>query len=341
MLKKILLLTLCIAFLNARVVVDTNGEKITIPDKVEWASPMVGIFVQIAVSVGGGDKIISGAYNGLSPMMLKVFPNIKMTGFKGGTPGASVETIIASKTQVVFGPAGVLFDDNVKKQLENAGIAVVRMGRLLTNVDDLKERISRVAEIFGDESIEQAKQLHAHIDESIAFVQERLPKNAEKKRVLVIYDRAGNWSTTSTNSIAGEYIRLAGGVNLASQKSASFGSSPSVNEEQIIVYNPDIIITNTQDSVQTILKKESFKYIKAVKDKQIFVQPRGVSTMSSGTEGGLQVLWLAKIFYPNEFKDVDMKAKVREFYKRFYSYDLNEDELSEILYPTKRFKPMF
>ena len=53
------------------------------------------------------------------------------------------------------------------------------------------------------------------------------------------------------------------------------------------------------------------------------------------------MLWLAKIFYPNEFKDVDMRAKVREFYKRFYSYDLSEDELSEILYPTKRFRPMF
>ena len=341
MLKKILVLTLFVACLNARVVVDTNGEKITIPDKVEWASPMVGIFVQIAVSVGGGDRIISGAYNGLSPMMLKVFPKIKMTGFRGGTPGASVETIIASKTQVVFGPAGVLFDDNVKEQLENAGIAVVRMGRLLTNVDDLKERISRVAEIFGGECIEQAKQLHAHIDESIAFVQERLPKNAEKKRVLVIYDRAGNWSTTSTNSVAGEYIKLAGGVNLAAQKSVSFGSSPSVNEEQIMVYNPDIIITNSQEAKQIILKKESFKYIKAVKNKQIFVQPRGVITFWAGSEGGLQVLWLAKTLYSELFADLDMRTKVREFYAKFYKYNLSEDELTEILYPTKKVKPVF
>ena len=138
MLKKIVFcLAICLLVAQGRVVIDTNGEKITIPDKVEWASPMVGIFLQIAVSVGGGDRIISGAYRGLSPFTLKVFPNIKMTGFSGGSLGASVETLIASKTQVVFGPGGVLFDDNVKKQLENAGIAVVRMGATLANADEL------------------------------------------------------------------------------------------------------------------------------------------------------------------------------------------------------------
>ena len=339
--KKFLCLILFVLCLNARVITDSYGEKVTLPDKVERASPMIGGLVQITVSLGNADKIVSGAYNGLSPMMLKVFPKIKMTGFRGGTPGASVETIIASKTQVVFGPAGVLFDDNVKEQLENAGIAVVRMGRLLTNVDDLKERISRVAEIFGGECIERAKEINAYIDGNIAFVQKRLPKNAEKKRVLVIYDRAGNWSTTSTNSVAGEYIKLAGGVNLAAQKSVSFGSSPSVNEEQIMVYNPDIIITNSQDSKQIILKRETFKHIKAVKNRQIFVQPRGVSSMSSGSEGGLQVLWLAKTLYPELFADLDMRTKVREFYAKFYKYNLSEDELTEILYPTKKVKPVF
>lgn len=336
MLKKILLLTLFVACLNARVVVDTNGEKITLPDKVERASPMVGIFVQIAVSLGNADKIISGAYRGLSPMMLKVFPSIKLTGFKGGSLAASVETLIASKTQVVFGPGGVLFDENVKKQLENAGIAVVRMGATLANADELKERVNKIAEIFGDEnSLKMAKEFNAYYDGNIAFVQKRLPKNAAKKRVLVLNYRAGNWATITTNFIFAEYIRLSGGVNLASQK-GSFGFSPSINEEQIIAYNPDIIITNSRDGLQTILKNAAFKQLKAVKNKQIFVQPRGVGTFWAGTEGALQVLWLAKTLYPELFADLDMRAKVREFYAKFYRYDLSEDELSEILNPKEK-----
>lgn len=341
MLKKIIcVLALSLAFLNARVILDTNGEKINLPDNVERASPMVGIFVQIAVALGNEDKIISGAYRGLSPMMLKVFPNIKMTGFSGGSLGASVETLITSKTQVVFGPAGVLFDDNVKKQLENAGIAVVRMGSTLANPDELKERVNKIAEIFGDdESLKRAKEFNAYYDENIAFVQKKIPKNAPK-RVLVLNYRAGNWATITTNFISAAYIKIAGGINLASQK-GSFGFSPSINEEQIIVYDPDIIIVNSQDGLEAIRKNPSFKHLKALKNGQIFVQPRGVATLWAGTEGALQVLWLAKTLHPNEFKELDMRVKVREFYERFYRYKLSEDELTEILNPKEKPKVVY
>ena len=50
---------------------------------------------------------------------------------------------------------------------------------------------------------------------------------------------------------------------------------------------------------------------------------------------------MGKILYPNEFKDVDMRAKTREFYKKYYKYDLSEDELTEILNPKKRVKLVY
>ena len=121
----------------------------------------------------------------------------------------------------------------------------------------------------------------------------------------------------------------------------AFGFFPTINDEQVIVYNPDVIITNTQEGLQKILTNPTFKQIKAVKDKRIFVQPRGTGTLWGGTEAALQVLWMAKTLYPNEFKDVDMRAKVREFYKRFYSYDLSEDELSEILNPKEKIRLVY
>ena len=338
MFKKIALcLAFCLLVAQGRVILDSYGEKVVLPDKVERASPMVGGILQIAVSLGNADKIISGAYRGLSPMMLKVFPNIKMTGFSGGSLGASVETLIASKTQVVFGPAGVLFDENVKKQLENAGIAVVRLNSKFSNAEEVKAYVGKIAEIFGDEnSLKMAREFNAYYDESIAFVQKRLPKNAKKKRILVLNVNAGNFASIAQNFIGAEYVRLAGGVNLSELLMSSWGSHPSINDEQIIVYNPDIIITNSQEGLQTILKKPTLQQVKAVKDRQIFVQPRGVSYFWTGTEGALQVLWLAKTLYPKLFADLDMRAKVREFYTKFYNYDLSEDELTEILNPKEK-----
>ena len=108
----------------------------------------------------------------------------------------------------------------------------------------------------------------------------------------------------------------------------------AVNEEQVLIFNPDIIITSSNESMREILANPAFKWLKAVQDKQIFIVPSGVfSWVPPNAEGTLQILWLAKVLYPNEFKDLNLESKVREFYKRFYEYDLSEDELKLILNP--------
>ena len=330
MLKKFLLLTLFVAFLDARVVVDDFGEKITLPDKVERASPMMGIYAQIAVSMGGGDRMVSGAPRGLTPMMLKIFPKIKMTGFKGSVR-AGVEALIEAKTQVIIGMASMI-DDNIKKQFEAAGIAVVRTNSKFATPQDVKEKVAKIAEVFGGESVEMAKEFERIYDENINFISSRTSKISPKKRVLVLNFNAGNYTTITEGFVNAQYIRIAGGEHLVSKK-GSLGSSPILNEEQVIVYNPDIIITDTPKGYEQIMKNPPFKHLKAVKNKQVFIQPEGVMPFWSGTEGALQVLWLAKIFYPNEFKDLDIRAKVREFYAKFYRYKLSESELDEIFYP--------
>ena len=333
MFKKIALcLTFCLLIAQARVVLDSDNKEVQIPDKAERIMPITGVFVQIALALGNEDKIISGAYRGLSPLMLKIFPKLKTTGFQGGSLSASVETIIASNTQVVFGPSSTLFDENIRKQLQSAGVVVVRMDSP-AKVKDLQDRITKIAAIFGGQSVQKAKEINAYFDEVIAFVQGRLPKNAPKKSVLILRHNAGNWVTTINNYVAAEYIRVVGAENPSTQ-AGSPGLSPILNEEQIIIYNPDIILTNSNETRTQILKNTAFKQLKAVKNSQVFVQPRGAAVyLWTGTEGALQVLWLATILHPNEFKDIDIRAKVREFYEKFYRYKLSESELDEIFYP--------
>lgn len=58
---------------------------------------------------GNEERIVSGA--------AKIFPKIRTNDNKSGMLGSSVETLIASKTQVVFGLVGMFFDENSKTQL--------------------------------------------------------------------------------------------------------------------------------------------------------------------------------------------------------------------------------
>lgn len=337
MFKKILLLAFLLVSLQARVVLDSDNKKVEVPDVIERATPLIGAFVQVSAMLGNEDHIISGAPK-LPPLMSKIFPKIKSNNNKSGMLSSSVETIIASKTQVVFGPVGMMFDENSKAQLESAGIAVVKIDKF-QSIKELQDSFSKIAEIWGENSVKRAREFNEYFNDNIKFVSQKTANLTPKKRVLVLNYTSGNFSTISSKDIGAEYISVAGGINLSSElRDGDFKISKAINEEQVIIFNPDIIITNSQKSADAIAKNASFAKLKAVQNGQIFVVPSGVYLWSvRSAEGALYPLWLAKTFYPELFSDLNLEQKTKEFYERFYNYKLSESELKEILHPSGEF----
>lgn len=304
-----------------------------IPDNVERVTPMIGAFTQMSAMLSDESKIISGAPK-LPKMMGKIFPKIRMTNNISGTLTSSVETIIASNTQVVFGPVGMIFDENQKAQLEAAGIAVVNINKF-SNASEIKGAVNKIAEILDGDAVKKAEEFNEYFDENIKYVSEKVQNIKNKKRVLALNFNSGNFSTISSKDIGAEYIKIAGGINLSSQDNeADFKISNTINEEQVIIFNPDIIITNSCEGKEKILNNPAFAKLKAVKDGAVFVVPSGVYLWSvRSAEGALQPLWLAKIFYPEIFTELNLEDEVKKFYLKFYRYELSDEELKEILNP--------
>ena len=68
------------------------------------------------------------------------------------------------------------------------------------------------------------------------------------------------------------------------------------------------------------------------KTKKVYVNPAGVFSWDRyGAEGALQILWAAKTLHPELFKDVDIAAETKKFYKEFLHYDLSDKEVGYIL----------
>ena len=333
MFKKFLFLAAMAVILQARVVLDSDGKEVQVPDVIERATPMIGAFVQVSAMLGNEERIISGATR-LPPLMEKIFPKIRTSGNQSGMLGSSVETLIASKTQVVFGPVGMMFDENAKKQLEAAGIAVVKVDKM-SSVKEIQDSFSKIAQIWGGQSVQRAKEFNVYFDKNVKFASERTVKIEPKKRVLVLNFNSGNFSTISSSDIGAEYIKIAGGINLSSEISKEdFKISKALNEEQVIIFNPDVIITNSRSSKEQIAKNPSFTQLKAVRQGQIFVVPSGVYLWSvRSAEGALYPLWLAKVLYPENFTELNLEDEVKKFYLKFYRYELSDEELRGILNP--------
>ena len=183
--------------------------------------------------------------------------------------------------------------------------------------------------------MQRAKEFNAYFDENVKFASERTAKIEPKKRVLVLNFNSGNFSTISNSDIGAEYIKIAGGINLSSEISKEdFKISKALNEEQVIIFNPDVIITNSRQSAERIAKNPSFAQLKAVRQGQIFVVPSGVYLWSvRSAEGALYPLWLAKVLYPENFTELNLEDEVKKFYLKFYRYELSDEELRGILNP--------
>ena len=332
--RKILtVLILAACLLQARIIVDDGGKEVQIPDNVERVTPMIGAFTQMSAMLTDEDKIISGPAR-LPKMMSKIFPKIKTTNNISGSLTSSAESIIASNTQVVFGPVGMIFDENQRAQLEAAGIAVVNINKF-SNASEIKGAVNKIAQILDGDAVKKAEEFNEYFDENIKYVSEKVQNIKDKKRVLALNFNSGNFSTISSKDIGAEYIKIAGGINLSSQDNETdFKISKTINEEQVIIFNPDVIITNSREGKEKILNNPAFEKLKAVKDGAVFVVPSGVYLWSvRSAEGALQPLWLAKIFYPEIFSELNLEEEVKKFYLKFYRYELSDEEVEQILNP--------
>lgn len=103
--------------------------------------------------------------------------------------------------------------------------------------------------------------------------------------------------------------------------------------EQILMWNPEMIIANENQTTQKILSDPQWTPIKAVKTGRVFTIPVGISRWGhpGGLETPLAILWTAKTAYPDLFSDLDLKTEVRQFYRRFFKLNLDTQTIGRIL----------
>src|SRR5262249_51926502 len=133
-------------------------------------------------------------------------------------------------------------------------------------------------------------------------------------------------------TIIDNWITLAGGRNGAAELE---GNQKEISIEQLLIWDPDVIIVGaTVPEVEQLKADPRWAKLKAVQNGRIYVNPKGVFPWDRyGPEETLQVQWAAKTLHPDLFKDVDVEAELKAFYKTFFRYDLTDDDVRSIMAP--------
>ena len=326
--KKILLSLIFAALCFSAEVKDMAGNEVKIPNKVEKIAALWHANNQILLALGGADKIVATTdqisknkwFKRVYPKLTTIAPilNGNEINLEELTKIAPDVTIVSSKSMF----------ETLNKQ------GFITINALFKNYDDMKKSILLSAEIIGGNANKKANELISYIEQNIKKINKGLTNLSPNDRPKVLHIAAGNdlLKVDGKKSIIDEWIQLAGGQNAIQDKE---GTLFVITAEEVAIADPDVIIvggSNGEASIEKIYQSPIFAGTKAVKNKKVYSNPKGVFGWDRyGAEGALQILWAAKTLHPKIFSHIDLAKETKWFYENFMNYNLSDMEFNYIL----------
>jgi iron complex transport system substrate-binding protein len=151
----------------------------------------------------------------------------------------------------------------------------------------------------------------------------------KKQKIIALQFSKDRLRAAGGGSYENFVIELIGSENPAKNDIKRFAD---ISKEQLLVYNPDIIILGSFDS-QTpdeFISQEMYQGLDAVKNKKVYKFPVGGFRWGiPHIESPLTWLWLNQLVNYN--KDISLINQMRERYKMLYNYEISDAEIKHIL----------
>jgi iron complex transport system substrate-binding protein len=305
---------------------DSLGREVSVPSKIERVVDLAIMDgTRVMVLLGVEDKLV-GASDRVTDIMFgededwyavpKVAPQLKDLPCVGTPSEPNAEYIMSLKPDVIL--AYTTFGDSADSLTEQTGIPVVCIG-----ADSCLnfEMYKLVGKIVGKE--DRAEELSSYAEGKIEEITKVTSKISEAERVKVFY-WSWNWPKSGEANTTDPYdpIDMAGGINVAKEATTKPYDYFSVTKEQLAVWNPDVIVMEGGESEakEELLADPALQTINAIKNKRIYF----AVAMDYGYDqplGVCEVQYLAKLFYPDKFTDLNVEKECNEIMKKFYGVD--------------------
>jgi iron complex transport system substrate-binding protein len=309
-------------------VVDVNGTATSVPDTIRRIADAWPAHNMVVYMLGYGDKIVATSVSKrMCPWFYRINPAMEkaVTCF-APSGNHSMEELLKTKPDIVFLTRAHADADAIRR----VGFTVIELS--FSDFDGLQKCVLTTGDVLGGEARQKAEKYVAYLNMNIKKIQEvisGIPSNA-KPKVLHITSLSPIM-VSGSGMIMDAWIRLCGGVNAA----AEVKSSKQISPEQILLWNPDIIIyagASTEINEQDVLSNPALKNTKAGKTGRIHVNPKGLFSWDRySAEEALQIQWAAQKFYPDKFKDFDAVTETIAFYNTFFNYQLTKKDAELII----------
>lgn len=280
----------------------------------------------VLMMLGAADRVVATvARPDALPWMFRVAPDLaRAQHIDGATMNA--ETLLRAQADVVFATPA----DPAAAALRRAGLDVVPVG--FTDFASMARCIDLTAATLGTPLARQRAQAYrAYLDAAIAEQDARVSRvpMAQRPRVLHVAS-VEPLRIDGTETIVDQWIRAAGGRNAAAGLK---GNLQPVSIEQVVAWAPDVIVLAANaGQLETSRQAALWSSLDAVRRHRVYRNPAGVFPWDRyGPELALQLPWAAGIVSGKPLPDADLVRRTRDFYTRFFAYDLSPADARRML----------
>jgi len=315
---------------GAETVRDSTGRDLPIPGKVGRVFP-AGPPAAILLYTLAPDLLLGWPRANRPEECAYMLPDICMRPEVGRLTGrgntANLESVLALKPDLILdvGSTAATFVSLAERVQQQTGIPYALLdGRF----DATAATYRTLGELTGRQN--DAAKLARHADDTIKTTTGRISAIAAPARPRVYYARGPRGLSTGLGgSINVETIEMLA-QNVAG---ASQGGLANVSIEQVLLWNPDVIITIDQEFAASVRSEPAWSSVKAVRDGRVHLSPKmpfGWVDFPPSVNRLIGLWWLAKILYPDKFSE-DIRMLTRDFYTMYYHRTPSDAQIDHAL----------
>lgn len=324
---------------SARTITDMAGRRVAVPDRIERAvalsPPATYLLYSVAPDlVAGLNFPLQGSEKEYTVERFKKLPVIG--GMVGEGKTINLELLLKIRPDVAFiwqrGDSFNAVNSRYERTLGRLGIPAVFVS--MDRLQDYPAALLFVGDLLNRR--ERGERLNRYAVGALRRVERSLAGLPDNRRVSVYYaEGLDGLATEGEGSMHSELIPLCGGRNVCRLKPTSLNGQERITMEQLLLYDPDVILVKEQLCFQRIWNDPRWQRLRAVRSKRVYLVPHVPFNWFDRPPSQMRLLglqWLTNLLHPNLYP-LDMVREARAFYRLFVGWELSEREAKAVLWP--------
>lgn len=316
---------------DTRLFTDSLGREVAVPQNIERIAAS-GQLAQIVLFSLAPDKLVGipSAWDASAEQFLKTeYYQLPLLGqLYGGKGDLNLETLLTAAPQVVIdvGEAKDGAAADLDALGEQTGIPFVHIS---AHTDNMDETYRMLGELLGME--EEAAVLAEYCVDVYGRARE-IADSVEKVNLLYVTGEAG-LNVIARDSYHSEVIDLLSNNLAVVESPSSKGTGNEVDMEQILNWNPDVIIFSEASIYDNVSEDPVWQAVSAIENDRYYEVPVGPYNWMGfppSVQRLLGMMWMGKLLYP-EAADYDLYEETVRYFDLFYHCDITREQFDALM----------